>query len=120
MIADFLGMPLGVFFGFTLLVSGAAAWLSGRALANGWRPTWNVIPYAMALALTDRFLVWALFSGDFFPARGLLAEATALLVITFLGYRRTQTMCMVSQYPWLYEQASPLHWRPVGSDDRRP
>lgn len=108
-----LGMPWGVFVGFTLCVTGSASWLTGRALANGWRPAWHVAPCAVLLALADRFLVWALFDGAFFPAAGLAVETAALLAIGLLGHRRTRARRMVAQYPWLYERAGPLGWRPV-------
>ena len=111
MIETLLGMSLGVYAGFTVVIGGGAAWLSGRALALGWRPVWMVVPTALGLALADRFFVWALFAGEFYPPIGTLAEFATLLGLGLLAHRHTRTRRMVQQYPWLYERAGPLTWR---------
>lgn len=111
MIEALLGMPLSVYVGCTVAIAGGASWLSGRALALGWRPAWSVIPTAVGLALADRFFVWALFAGEFYPLVGTLAEFATVLVLGSIAHRYTLARRMVRQYPWLYERSSPLNWR---------
>lgn len=116
MTESLLGMPLSVYVGFTVIVAGGAAWFSGRALALGWRPTWMVVPTALGLALADRFFVWALFGGEFYPVAGTLSEFATLLFLGLLAHRYTRVRRMVRQYPWLYESNGPLMWRPLSQN----
>ena len=106
-----LGADPVAFFGLTVLLFGAAAMASGRALARNWRPLWQVLPYALLLAAGDRFLLFALFDGDLTSASGYVLAWIILLALALLSYRITQTRLMVHQYPWLYEAAGPLSWR---------
>jgi hypothetical protein len=107
----FLGARPPSFLGLTLLLFGAAAMASGRALARQWRPAWQTIPYALLLAIGDRFLLYALFGGELLSATGFAVAATLLLMLCFTAFRLTLVRLMVRQYPWLYETASPLAWR---------
>ena len=47
-----LGASPGAFLGLTLLLFGAAALATGRALARHWRPAWQTLPYAVLLGLS--------------------------------------------------------------------
>jgi Domain of unknown function (DUF6867) len=109
--ADLLGASPASFLGLTLVLFGAAALATGRALARNWRPVWQVLPYAALLAAADRFLLYALFGGRLLSASGYVLAAAILLLLTLLGYRATRARLMVRQYPWLYERAGPLGWR---------
>jgi len=106
-----LGASPAPFWGLTLLLFGAAAVATGRALARHWRPLWQVVPYALLLAAGDRFLLFALYGGALLSPSGYAAAAAILLVFTFLAYRMTLAQRMVQQYPWLYESAGILRWR---------
>lgn len=105
-----LGAPPAAFLVLVLLF-GAAALATGRALARSWRPVWQALPYAALLALGHRFLLYALFAGVLLSPGGYLVAAAALLALTLLAYRLTAVRLMVRQYPWLYEPAGPLFWR---------
>ncbi len=109
--AALLGASPGAFLGLTVLLFGAAALATGRALARRWRPAWQTLPYAALLGLGDRFLLYALFEGELLSASGTLIAAAILLALAFLAYRITLARRMVRQYPWLYEPAGPLSWR---------
>jgi hypothetical protein len=109
-----LGASPGTFLGLTLLLFGAAALATGRALARRWRPAWQTLPYAVLLGLADRFLLYALYDGDLLSASGTLIAAAILLVLALLAHRITLVRGMVRQYPWLYEAAGPLSWRARG------
>ena len=106
-----LGAGPGAFFGLTVLLFGAAALASGRALARNWRPLWQTVPYAMLLAAADRFLLYALFEGELEAVGGFAIAWVILLAFSLLAYRATRARLMVRQYPWLYEPAGPLSWR---------
>jgi hypothetical protein len=107
----FLGAAPASFLGLTLLLFGAAATASGRALARNWRPVWQIVPYALLLAAGDRFLLYALFGGELLSATGYAAAAALLLALCFAAFRLTLVRLMLRQYPWLYEKAGPLAWR---------
>jgi hypothetical protein len=106
-----LGATPASFLGLTLLLFGGAAMASGRALARNWRPVWQIVPYALLLAIGDRFLLYALFGGELLSATGYAAAAAPVLLLCFAAYRLTLARLMVRQYPWLYEKAGPLAWR---------
>ncbi|GBF25629.1 hypothetical protein MnTg02_00661 [bacterium MnTg02] len=101
---------LTVFFILTILIAGGAAWMSGRALALGWRPYWNVLIYMTLLGLADRFFHWALFEGTLLSLHYYIVDAAVLVAIASLSYRITRTHQMVTQYRWLYRRTSPLSW----------
>ena len=109
--AAILGAPVGAFAVVTLLLFGPGAAATGRALARNWRRPWQSIPYAMLLALGDRFLLYALFDGQLLSPSGYGIAAAVLLVFVALAYRITLVRLMVRQYPWLYEPAGLLGWR---------
>lgn len=106
-----LGAAPASFLGLTVLLFGAGALATGRALALHWRPVWQVLPYALLLGAGDRFLLYALFQGELLSASGYAIGAAILLALALLAYRRARARLMVRQYPWLYEHAGPLSWR---------
>lgn len=112
--AALFGASAGSFLGLTLLLFGAAALATGRALALSWRPAWQAVPYALLLGLGDRFLLFALFDGELLSASGYGIAAAILLLLALAGYRLTRARLMVRQYPWLYERAGPFSWRGRG------
>jgi len=123
--AELFGAAPASFLGLTLLLFGAAALATGRALARSWRPAWQTVPYALLLAAGDRFLLYALFGGELLSPSGYALAAAILLVLTLGAHRAVQARLMVRQYPWLYEGAWPLCWRERrglarGSEDGSP
>jgi hypothetical protein len=106
-----LGASAASFFGLTVLLFGAAALATGRALARHWRPAWHILPYALLLAAADRFLLYALFGGVLLSASGYALATAILLIVAGLSYRLSQARLMVRQYPWLFERAGPVSWR---------
>jgi ABC-type uncharacterized transport system permease subunit len=101
-----LGTSLGVFVGLTVVITGGAAILTGRALAGNWRPVIQVVFATFGLALFDRFLLYALFEGELLHLTGFLLHFAVILALALIAYRITQVRQMVSQYPWKYEQTS--------------
>lgn len=94
-----------------MLIMWFAAYMTGQALANSWRPVWQVVMYGAMLGLVDRFLVFALYEGEITSAGGYLIDAAILVAFAWLAYRVTQVHRMVTQYPWLYERDGPFSWR---------
>ncbi len=106
-----LGVSLPVFVGVTVVMLGFAAFMTGQACANTWRPMRQLLPYAALLGCLNRFLAYALFQGELLLWSGYVVDVIALLSIAVLGYRLTLVRRMTEQYPWLYERADPLRWR---------
>ena len=95
----------------TAIIVGFAAFMTGQALANTWRPAWQMLPYGLMLGFADRFLVWGLFGGDGLSVSGYVVDTAYLIAVGFAAYRLTRARRMVTQYPWLYERAGPFGWR---------
>jgi hypothetical protein len=106
-----LGTSPSVFIGLTIILFGGAAFMTGQALAQTWRPLWHVVPYVLLLGGGARFLTYALFEGSLLSASGYVIGTAILLVIALAAYRQTQARQMVVQYPWLYERAGLFGWR---------
>ena len=60
----------------TGVLGGGAAWLTGRAIAETWRPYWHVIIYVALSGAAVRFIHFALFEGE--PSRSEPASETAV------------------------------------------
>ena len=107
----FLGTSIPVFIGMSVILAGGAAWMMGQALAQNWRPVWQLFLYALLLACADRFLIFALFEGKLLTLSGYLCDVAVLIAIAWTAFRITEARKMVTQYPWLYESAGPFGWR---------
>ena len=105
-----LGAQSGPFFAMTVIVFGGAALLTGRALAQSWRPAWQILPAAALLATGDRCLLYALFGAEPAPLAGCSMAAAILAAIAAVAYYFTRARKMVRQYPWLYERRGPFGW----------
>lgn len=95
----------------TGIIGGAAAWATGRAIAETWRPYWQVVTYMLLLGGAVRFVHFALFEGELLSVPSYLADMLYLLAVASLAWRITRARRMVTQYRWLYERTSPLTWR---------
>lgn len=114
------GGSLGVFIGVTLGVMGFAAYMTGQAVANTWKPVWHGVTYALLLGLVDRFLIYALFDGALLSPLGYAIDAAMLIAIALLAFRIAQVRKMVQQYPWLYARTGPFSWREKSPQGTRP
>ena len=111
--AALLGVPdLLISLFITVILVGFAAFMTGQALANTWRPAWQMIPYGLMLGFADRFLVWGLFDHtNGLSVTGYLIDTAYLMTIGFAAFRLTRARKMVSQYPWLYERVGVFGWK---------
>jgi Domain of unknown function (DUF6867) len=93
-----------------------AAFMTGQALANTWKPIWHAIVYSVLLGFADRFLTFALYEGELLSLNGYLVDTAVLLVVALFAFRISQARKMVSQYPWLYEETGLFGWRQKGPE----
>ena len=94
----------------TLLLGGAAAWLTGRAMASTWQPNWLLAIYLAMLAAAVRFIHFALFHGTLLSPWYYVVDLIVLLIIGFTGKRFTRAGQMVRQYGFAFARAGPLAW----------
>ena len=95
----------------TGVLGGGAAWLAGRAIAQTWRPFWNVLLYMAMLGAGVRFVHFALFEATLISPASYLADTLFLVIMGALAWRMTRAAQMATQYYWLYERTGPLTWR---------
>jgi hypothetical protein len=95
----------------TLVMGGAAALASGRAVADSWDDARKILLYAALLALAVRFVQFSIFNQPLLPLVSYLIDAAVLTLFGYLGYRLRRTAQMTRAYPWLYERTSPVTWR---------
>jgi hypothetical protein len=108
----------------TIVIGGAAGFISGRAIAQTWRPFWQVPFYMLGIAAGVRFFHFALFGEVLLSARNFAVDFAVAVVSASLGYRLVRAGQMARQYGWLFRRAGPLGWRragvsPPGSDPYR-
>ena len=100
-----------LFIAVTVVLGGWTAWMTGRAIALAWKPTWLAALAALPLALAVRFVHFALFEGTLLSLRFYVVDLAVVLAITLLGHRYTYTAQMARQYRWMIERTGPLSWR---------
>jgi hypothetical protein len=106
-----LGSSVAVFIGVTVVLFGAAAWMTGRATALAWQTGWLLLPYSLLLGLGARFLTYALFEGQLLACYGYVVSTGVIGLVMLVAYRVYHVRQMVRQYPWLYERRGPFAWR---------
>jgi hypothetical protein len=103
---------LWVFLLVTVVMGGAAAIATGRAIAATWRPWWQVAAYALLLAAAVRFLQYALFQQPLLSMPNFLVDAALLIALGLLGHRHARACQMSVQYPWLFVRRGRFGWQP--------
>jgi hypothetical protein len=104
----------------TGVIGGGAAFLAGRAIAQTWRPFWNVLVYMAMLGGGVRFVHFALFEATLVSPASYTVDTLYLIVVGALAWRMTRAAQMATQYYWLYERTSPLTWRELPARDEIP
>ncbi len=95
----------------TVILGGAAAFMSGRAVAIQWKSLRLLIFYCLLLSLAVRFLHFALFEARLVSLKLLLIDFIVILLVGLLGFRITRVKQMVTQYRWLYQRSGLFWWR---------
>jgi hypothetical protein len=101
----------GVFVLVTVILGGGAAALSGRAIAETWRPVWQVVAYSLILGAAVRFFHFSLFGGTLFAAHYYLVDTAVCMAFGFLGFWAARASQMVTQYRWINVADGRLRWR---------
>ncbi len=100
-------VSFGTFLLVTFLMGGAAAWLSGRAIALDWRPYWQVVLAGFVLAAALRFIHFALFGATFLSLQFYLVDSAICVIFGLAGYRVTRAGQMATQYGFIARPAEP-------------
>jgi hypothetical protein len=100
-----------VFLLITVVIGGSAAWVSGKSIAQTWRPMWQIPVYMLLLTAGVRFLHFALFQEPLLPARNWAVDYAVLLVLAASGFRRMRALQISTQYSWLFKASGPFGWR---------
>jgi hypothetical protein len=104
----------------TGVIGGGAAFLAGRAIAQTWRPFWNVLLYMAMLGAGVRFVHFALFEATLLSPASYTVDTLYLVAVGALAWRMTRAAQMATQYYWLYERTSPLTWRTRSASNEIP
>jgi hypothetical protein len=97
----------GVFLLVTVIIGGGVAYISGRALAETWRPLWQLPLYMLLLSLAVRFLHYALFQETLLSFKNFVLDTGILMACGALGLARARAQQMRTQYGWLEYQRGP-------------
>jgi hypothetical protein len=89
---------LGAFVLVTVILGGAAAWFTGRAIALTWRPWWQLMVYSLILAAAQRFFHFALFDGTLLSSYYYTVDGLVTLAFSFAGFHTTRVRQMKRQY----------------------
>jgi hypothetical protein len=91
---------LWIFLLVTVIMGGTSAYVSGKAIAETWRPFWQVIGYCLLLGFVVRFIHFALFEEVLLSARNYLVDVAVLLCLGISGYFAARKRQMTLQYGW--------------------
>ena len=93
------------------MIGGGAAFLAGRAIAQTWRPFWNVLRLHGDARRRGPVRAFRAVRGTLLSPASYVADTLYLIVVGSLAWRMTRAAQMATQYYWLYERTSPLTWR---------
>ncbi|HJZ31216.1 MAG TPA: hypothetical protein VKF35_08925 [Hyphomicrobiaceae bacterium] len=105
---------LWIFLLLTVLIGGTAAYASGKAIAQTWRPFWQLPFYCLLLAAGVRFCHFALFEEPLISPISYAVDFVVALLFAVLGFRLLRARQMATQYSWLFKRSGPLGWRRNG------
>jgi hypothetical protein len=98
---------LWVFLLVSIVMGCSTAYVSGKAIAETWRPAWHAIVYALIVGLAVRFIHFALFEEVLLSLRNYIVDCAALIATTVVGYQWTRKRQMEQQYGVLRGTAAP-------------
>jgi hypothetical protein len=95
----------------TVVMGGWLAWMSGRAVAKAWKPTFQLVLYILVLGLAVRFIHFALFEATLLTLHYYIVDTIVLMAFGFAGWRYNRARQMTTQYRWLFERTGPFSWK---------
>lgn len=98
------------FFFVTVILAGAAAYLTGRAVARSWNSNVQLAIYMVLLTAGCRFIHYALFNGTLLSLQYYIVDLIILLIIAFIGRQVTRAKQMTTQYSFEYRRSGPAAW----------
>ena len=98
---------LGVFLLVTVVLGGGAAWLTGRAIAQTWRPWWSIVVYMLMLGFAVRFIHFALFGGTLLSVYFYVVDTGVAILFASVGFRITRQHQIARQYAFLTAPTRP-------------
>ena len=90
-----------VFLFVTVILGGGCAWLAARAIAQTWRPWWQLVLYMCVLGFAVRFIHYALFEGTLLSPYYYAVDTGVLIAIGIASFRNTRRQQMARQYGFL-------------------
>ncbi|VFU08898.1 DUF6867 family protein [Methylocella tundrae] len=87
-----------IFLGLSVILSGAASYSAGRALALRWRPIWHGAVAALLIAAAARFLHYALFGEPLVSLARYGLDFAAAFGFVLSGFKLTRRSQMKQQY----------------------
>jgi len=97
---DAIPRDVWVFLVLTVILGGAAAYATGKAIAETWKPTWQLVWYMALLAAAVRFFHYALFEETLLAPLPYLASLAVLLTLGAGGHIQARARQMREQYGW--------------------
>ena len=82
----------------TVVLGGTAAFVSGKSIAETWRPLWQVPVYMVVLAAGVRFLHFALFEEKLLSPGSFAVNYLILITLAVIGFRLARSRQMQTQY----------------------
>ncbi|MCR8725581.1 DUF6867 family protein [Frigidibacter sp. ROC022] len=101
---------LGAFLLVTIALGGGSAWMTGRAVAQGWDSIARLAIYIVLLSCAVRFIHFALFDGTLVSLHYYAVDFVILLAIGILARQFTRAGQMASQYGFAFRRIGPLGW----------
>lgn len=89
-----------IFLLVTVCMGGAAAFVSGKALAETWRGWWQVPVYMVILSAAVRFIHFAMFEEKLLAPAAYLTDLAYLCVLAAAGFVVARRRQMRDQYGW--------------------
>jgi NO-binding membrane sensor protein with MHYT domain len=94
---------LGAFLLVTVALGGAAAFVSGRTVAQTWQPRWRIVLAVLLLGGAERFIHYALFGGTLLSPYYYLIDSLIALGFGTAGFITTRVRQMRRQYGAILE-----------------
>jgi hypothetical protein len=95
----------------TIVLGGAAAWMTGRSVAHSWGTNKLLGFYIVLLTAAVRFIHFSLFDGSLLSLHYYIVDLIVLLAIAFAAKRFTRTRQMASQYSFKFVRSGPFAWK---------
>ena len=98
---------LAAFIAVTVVIGGLAAFAAGRAIADTWRPRWQVPAYMLLLAAGVRFVQFSVLGAKLLSPGSYLVDFAVLTAIAGVAFQVTRGAQMARQYGFGEQRGTP-------------